>query len=580
MSVAMNREEFDELNLEEQERIFHQSPFREKGELLLRSHNPVRLAQSLSHEELYLVTREMDLEERGEIIRYASLPQLFFLSDIDCWKGDRVNREGFRLWLETLEKSDEQKLLAWLLAMDYETVVSGLKGLIRVMKPEREYAFDELLRDSPYFTLDEQYFILVEEENIETVRRAIEILYENHRGRYAAILEGILGELDYEVEEEAYRKREMRLADRGFPDPATARQIYRPLTKKEYDEFPRKNLNPGRREGEFEGPAPDYPLLWSPERFFLDDVFLSLREESREVQEQVQEELAWLSNKVIACEGIDFASEERVRRGVERARRFVNIGLELLSGRDLLRAREILRERWLELIFRGGVSRLIEVRERAAEIPRSRWGSSQKLFLGFLDPPYEFIFRGLLKTVPEAYDPEVRDHVDSLRDFKTTDEVTKTERAVLQVEKLHELLDRRFPALFHRLNIEARRNGTSPSLFALLGSAFGSFVLTGKPSCRPLSNEEAREFLKRGFERQGSRVVLNQAFKETFLSQFLSTSDAELLRPFWATVFERLQGELAGVHPERGIDPRFVTALSLVPDLAARQAGTKVPGLD
>ena len=334
----MQPEEFEKLSLEEQEKIFHQTPFREKGELLLHSHNPLRLAGSLSEEELYLVTREVDLEERSEIIRYANLQQLFFISDIDCWKKDRINAPGFMRWLETLEKADEQRLLAWLVEMDYETVVAGLKTVIEVIKPETEYPSDELLGDRPFFTLDERYFILVNEENFETLRRAIELLFENHRGRYAALLEGILGELDDEIEEEAYQKRGLRLADRGFPEPETAYRIYRPLTKKDFEAFPRKPTG-ASKEKQFKAPfdlrAPHYLALRSQEKLFLDEVLLLFQKDPPEVTEGFQEELAWLSNKIVACEGIDFASEERVRRGVDRARSIVSLALENLSGRNL-----------------------------------------------------------------------------------------------------------------------------------------------------------------------------------------------------------------------------------------------------
>ena len=100
--------EFESLEPEEQAKVFHQTSFKEKGELLLRSHDPMALARSLSQEELYLVAKEMDLEERSEVIRYASLPQLFFIADIDCWKKDRIDPRSFVNWLETLIQADEK----------------------------------------------------------------------------------------------------------------------------------------------------------------------------------------------------------------------------------------------------------------------------------------------------------------------------------------------------------------------------------------------------------------------------------------------------------------------------------------
>src|SRR3989338_4036339 len=87
-----------------------------------------------------------------------------------------------------------------------------------------------------------------------------------------------------------------------------------------------------------------------------EELYLLTREmdldERSEVREGLEEELAWLSNKVIACDGISFASEERVRLGIERSRRLVSIGLERLSGGDLYQARKILKEKWLEHLFR------------------------------------------------------------------------------------------------------------------------------------------------------------------------------------------------------------------------------------
>ena len=58
----MDREQFESLNSEEQARVFRESPFRDKGELLLHSHEPFALTQSLTPEEFYLMTREMDTE--------------------------------------------------------------------------------------------------------------------------------------------------------------------------------------------------------------------------------------------------------------------------------------------------------------------------------------------------------------------------------------------------------------------------------------------------------------------------------------------------------------------------------------
>jgi hypothetical protein len=552
----MDHDDFQKLNLEEQERLFHQTPFRERGDLILYSHDPGRLTRSLSQEELYLVTREMDLEERTEVLQYATLPQLFFVSDIDCWKEDRLNSTGFVRWLETLWEADTERLVAWLCEMDYETVVAGFQQVIQVIKPEWEWPSDELLGDQPYFTLDEQYFISVREESFETVRRAIEALYENHRGRYVAILEGILGELDYEMEEEAYQKRSHRLSERGFPDPETAHYIYRPLAEEEFEKSARKEVTHTRFQGEdtlSERRPPHYLALWANDRIFLDDVLLLFREGPREIQESLEEELAWLSNKIIACDGIDFASEAHVRRGIERARRFVSLGLELLSERDLDRARGLLKERWLEIIFRWSVTQLIELRERARKIVESYWKEEREPFLEFLEVPYESVFRGLFHKVPLCYDPQVSDDPDQLRDFKDAQDVEKTRRALDQIDRIHKFLG------------EGLRNVhlDQLSLQPLLATAFARFLVGGKVSFSPMGAEEAAEFLKKAFVTRDSVRLLNPAEKERFLTHSFSSKDQELLRPLWALVFQRLEDEFSHLDVSTALDTRFISSLRL-----------------
>ncbi len=563
----MDEEEFEKLSPEEQEKIFHHTPFRERGELLLHSQNPMRLVQSLSREELYLLTREMDLEERSEVLRYANLPQLFFVSDIDCWKKDRLHAKSFLEWLETLLQSDEEKLLAWLVQMDYETVVAGFSYLIRVIKPEWEYPSDELLGDQPFFTLDERYFISVREENIETIRRAVEILFENNRGRYTMILEGILGELEYEIEEEAFQRRAIRLAERGFPDAESARRIYRPLSQEEFGRFPLKNKEketvPDGAGNGMDAPRrpPMYMTLWSKERLFLDEALLLFREEAQEIREGLEEELAWLSNKVIACDGIGFASEERVRRGIERARRFVNIGLEKLSARDLDEARKILKSRWLEAVFRCAVAELFHVRERARKIIDKHWPGEDKYFIEFLGELFGSIFSGILHNIPEYFDPEVKDHADQLRDFKNLEEAGRASRAVLQIESIHGFFIREFASLLPAFNLEAKRGLPRRSLVAVLGTLFVSFTLSGRASFRSLSVSSLQNFLKKGFENRGDSRRLRAEAKEKFLRHFYSASEQELLRPLWALVFERLEEEWKDFDSSRTPDPRFITSL-------------------
>lgn len=549
----MNYENYESLKPEEQEELFHHSPFKERGDLLLRAHDPVKLTRSLSHEELYLVTREMDLDDKSEVLKYASLPQLCFISDLDCWKADRVDKDGFIDWLETLLRADEVKLVAWMLSMDPSVIAAGFKKLMQVMKPEREYAVDELLGDRPYFTLDQMYFIFCSDENMETVKRVLELLYEAHRGRYIALLEEVLWEIEDQTEEDAYLNRETRLAERGFPDTETAHKIYRPLTLAELENYKREDFKEDRNAAI---KPPQYLALWGQEKLFFDEAVLLLREDEK-LSEQLQEELAWLCNKVLACNGIDFSSEERIRRGIERARSLLSLGLELLSGGNLEKAAGFLRRYWLESIFRYGMGPLLALREETLKVIRIYWKADSKPFLLFLNPPYEFMFQGFLRVVPEWFDAS-RPEGDSWRDFKTTQELKTADRAVSQIMKTHQFIDAQSPSFFKKSPA-----GPAPferTLYAVLGNLFAAYALKKKPSSGPVSLATVKAFLQKAFKPSGSRLSLDPEVKESFLQAFFSSEEQSLLRPLWGFVFQGIEEELGKVNAEN-LDPRFISAL-------------------
>lgn len=547
----MDKKQFESLDADEQVRVFHESTFKERVELLLCASQPQGLMRSMSPEELYLMTQEMAPEERVDVIVYASPPQLVFLSDLACWKKDEISPADFVEWLEMLLAADEDRLVEWLTETDYEMVIAAFKKIVHVLKPDREYPSDEILRDTPYFTLDEYYHIYVKEENLETVRRALECLYERQRGRYASILEGIMGELDAEIEEDAYQLRLKRLADRGFPDVETARRIYTPLNRDEFDRFPEKkpdSKNAGPRDGA--AGLPDYPVLWTSDRIFLDDVFLTLASEEPAAEDALREELVWISNKLIACDGIDYASEERIHRGIERVRRFVSIGLELLADGDRGRAAQILKRKWVEAVFRFGYGRLEELRDRAMRLI-DRFGRGDAASFGeFLDEPYDAVFGGLLRAVPELRD----------RDFKSLAEVREAEATVLEVDAVLRALEAGLPDLFKR-----GKNAPRATLFALLGTLFARSVAGDRLLPLPLTEKKFRLFLAKAFGGgNGSRTLVPE-YAERFVETLVPPKQRESASGLFSRLFLRIESELGGVDPEERVDPRFITCVRFIP---------------
>ncbi|MSR76750.1 MAG: hypothetical protein EXS63_00770 [Candidatus Omnitrophica bacterium] len=562
----INFEQFESLDPEKQAEVFRQSPIKEKAELLIRAHEPLGLVRGLSQEEFFLIAKEMDSEERSEIIRFADLPQLCFYSDIECWSKDRLNIKGFMSWLEILTLADDMKLLQWLVFGDYELVVAGFKMILQVIKAEREYATDEILGDIPYFTLDDNYFIAVREENLESVRRAFEILFENHRGRYIGILEGILAEVDDQLEEEAYASRDRRLSERGFPSPESARMIYSPMTREEFHQYPKKfkaqDSASAFTEEETNRHAPNYIALWSKDRLFLDEVLVLLAKDNEYAFNEVREELAWLANKVIACDGIDFSSEERVKQGIERARRFVNLGLEILCDKDILAAAKILKEHWLETIFRLASGELHHLRTSAFQLVRTYWGGTKEECLGFLDPPYDLMLRGLLKAIPEFYEPDPKQEF-LCRDFVSREDLARAKRGLDQLFLIHDVIQKKLPGAMIMISKSIQEQSERKiTLFVLLAQTFAWYVLKKKIQFKPLTMTEVMEFLEKGWRVQGLKYLLNIEMKEAYLAEMFTPEERALSTPIWSLAFEEMNEELGGiVRNTRNLDSNLIQGL-------------------
>lgn len=566
---------FEELDAEEQARIFRTSSLRDKRELLPRCHELARITRSLSYEEVYLITREMDLEEKSEVLAHATREQLFFISDIECWRHDRLHGENFLSWLEVLKESDDQKLLDWLLMMDYEMIVAGLQKVIHVLKPEREYATDEVLGDTPYFTLDNYYYIASEEENLETVKRVLEVLYENHRGRYAALMEGVIGEIDNEVEEEAFRKREIRLSELGFPDIETARRVYRRMSDEELKAVPEKRFGREKPEEGLTTPMrealPNYLVLWEDNKLFLDQVLGLFQEEPARVREALEEELAFLSNKVVAAESTSGIEEEKIHFGVARTRALLSLGLEILSGGDLLAAREILKKRWAEHIFRTAITRVVEIRDRAEILAEGYWQSRYKSLIHFLRSPYEEIFGGIFRSVPQCYDPEASEESGKLRDFRTTMDLERTLRSIEQVAAIHEFVEAVVPGFWHKKRETLAKSWEDMSLVSVLGTLFASWTTRGKPSLSPFNAAQVREFLEAAFEQYRDSRYLSPQVKQRFLGEYFSNNQLELIRPLWGILFEEIESEFSRLNVTQDLDLRFISVVWTMPHPTMRQ---------
>ena len=391
---------------------------KDKLDLVELAEDRIRIVRALPKQELFFAVQELGKEGAIELIARASLEQINFMLDLDCWKRGEIDLDKVREWIKTLRECSPRKLLTWLQKADPELIIYFFKRHIKVVKPDDpsnpdDPAFGGLPREF-YFTLDNQYFIefIGPAEAQELIYQVLDLIFPVDQHLYFTIMEGVIWELNMGLEEEARHWRQARLEDAGFPPLDEATAIYQYINPDTFNPQVHKKSLALSDYAYKDVSVPETTEAIISSRFYLspivkDSFFIeSLANlQADPIFPLCQQELIVLFNKVLLVEVIDFSRMEEVRRAFELGHHYLNIGLEYICGNDLSKGKEILKEvRW-QKIFQLGFS-LIRQLQREAKKARSELQRVQPAN----DPADKAIRReiaralaGLLKKHPQMY---------------------------------------------------------------------------------------------------------------------------------------------------------------------------------
>jgi hypothetical protein len=351
------------------------------------------------------VILRVGLEDAGELIALASLEQLREVFDEDLWRSAQPGRDEafdvarFAVWLEVLLEGGETLVADRLAELSEDFLVFAVSRLVRVLDvavlttwatdPREAELLDQILDAQFCQELDDYLLLSRSDQGWDAVLTTLLALDERH----PQLLRGILSRcaiatheevgsarklyaaLDGEelLLEDARAEREVRRAQRGYVSPADARAFLAlartapeqpevdPITRAHFRELkPRTDSIPGaapaaglprptplRRLLLEAGVEPDAHAAPPAAGALLRETLGALLEHDPEAHQRVIEELAYLSNVLIAGD----TSAERVWRPVEAAERVLELcdeGLRTIAdrgGSDTVAAREAL-VRW------------------------------------------------------------------------------------------------------------------------------------------------------------------------------------------------------------------------------------------
>ncbi len=511
--AALTKDSFVSLSTAEQVTRLEQLDARTRQQLILSSRNSVTLARALSAEKLFYTLKEIGLADAVDLLALAAPEQVRDMLDLDCWRKDMLDTRRVASWLMLLDEAGSGKLAEWALHTDIELLVLLVMRHFEVIRKadiEEDPDFDQ----SSYFTFDDQYllrFVGEPEPILSLVLERLRVLdYEN----YKQVLEWSLHELDSVLEEDALHWRNARLADRGYPTYDEARELFRflPPNLLSLERYRRAAVSKIRYvAGEEVIPSDHALMLLGVRDSFLVQTLAALPPERIE---EVEHELAMLTNEVVVAEVCDPSEVSEVKKCAEEVHDYINIGLAYRTRTEGQDAVHLLEETLLRPFFQVGVSLTLQLQQHALDLEKTLRQQVGEAWEALLDSPFRetcagvrrrppMFFRGL-DTVGEIF----------LRRFQNLAEIERVETVLNHAPLWFAVLSR------WQLLPEQRTSSqdSSASLATLWNTAFVRWELEGKVAVQPLTRVELLAFQK---HRQGSPL-------DTACAQFVSFASTEL----------------------------------------------------
>lgn len=420
--------QFMTLSRSEQLDVLRQVGAKKKLHLLLDAADGEELLALLPPQDLFLMARELGVDQIPELLTMASPEQWTALFDFDCWHGDSFDSSAARAWLAALLQGEESWVAKTLLNIDFELLVLMLHREVRVVSgPEEmddEAAIAEGRRRERGYVLD-----YLDDDGAKLYGALIDGLFRQAPDFCRYLLEAVRSESESQLEESIYQQRSGRLLDQGFPEPDTAQTVYAWLDPETFVLGADRKLPFG---GSPTGAAPGAVLQLARPGGRLATAL------AEGLDAETSWELACLVNKVLMAERVDPGELDQVRSVVERTFVTLNLALEYLAGSDDDAARRCLREDYAERLFRFGFSLTLRLQRRARAIRQSAIGP-------YLDRRFRDLVEPLLQRRPQFPEVAERPERSGTRPFGTLPEVRLVEARLDQLEAQWRLFEEHFP---------------------------------------------------------------------------------------------------------------------------------------
>ncbi len=540
---------------------------------ILQDPQSLALVHSFPEQDFYFLIHDIGPEDAGPLLSLASNRQWEHLVDLETWQKDQIDSKAVSRWLDLLLEADPTRFVTWFLNEKLEFVEFFLYQNIEVRV--REHDQDPSEFGPGFFSLDDTYYIrfidqpadaveneLSEAQRKKFITRLAETLSDYDHRLYQGVLLEATHVIPAETEEDCYRWRNVRLADKGFLPFDEAIGIYQPVKPRDLAEQ-RAKVIPSA-----EDPTSPFPVPQTPIRLLMgDDHFTRglAAIESENVASHIQAEFANLCNQIIVADHKTIRERDQLRDIVKKACGYISIGLERLSkGKikaDPHQAAALITRYPLSQIFRVGFGDALKLKWQTDKWLDQCWYARHGLRLTFWGEQWLGVLGGLLIKKPLYYDNYKTGVL--YREFESLEDVRTTAVAFSQIKAMDGLLS--------LMSIEIDR----PSAYGFL--TYKNLILTlwarhylklPAEKLKPLTLNEFKPFFDQLLPRSPDddpkqTRKIPQGMKQNFLDWLAADTGlkdfeiTERMGQSLASLFEEIESELDRVTA-KDLDPRYV----------------------
>lgn len=407
--AKLSERDFQALSLQKKVEYLKTVSGKRKLDFITDDPDAKRLAAELQPQEFFWLMKEVGEADSVDLLRLASAEQCVFIMDMELWDGWTFSEDQACHWLTYFLEGGEARVHELLKHLDFELLQLLLSREIIVGGGIGDQGNDEERQGDYDHTFDDVFMIKFKNpKHSQLIGSFLSMLVKLDNALYTALLEGVKGDVDLELEEQCQRFRTGRLEDLGFPPLEEALSIYARIHPDHFQLQGGKKLAAAGEGGQL------MPV-------YADEGTLLSRALSLAGSDILFQELNYLVNSALVAEGQAFHEPESMLGVMHRVCGYLNIALEQLTVGDERKAATILADEELKRLFQLGYCIVLQLKFAARDTQTVDYATGKLL-------------AGLKGKRPRFYRGLDADGIDGYREFRDLDDVRRVTELLDQLQ--------------------------------------------------------------------------------------------------------------------------------------------------